>query len=130
MRIGGDVHVTGPDALKKLKDGEEVTFDDGKKWGYDFRLKVSDSKEETIDFSLWIDISEEDITIMPFDDITGFESGDFPVRFKNAKGKILEIDISFDQALALKDYLESCLSARDSILSAFKERPVKRAVSG
>lgn len=122
--LGGELHITGPGILDRLRAGEEIRL---RKQGVEFDFKASEGKEVDIaEADLWIDLRNSDVVIAASgasaDEPIGF---DFFFMFEDGAGRRLEISLSIDQV----DCLLKLLSAYQTVHEASERLRVRRRAS-
>ena len=124
MLLEGHLNASGPDLLERLRKGESVRFYKNKA---EFDLQVSDSEKETLDFDVWIPLSDSDEVTIETDveDENLTLNGTFHIDIKDSKGGCVGITLSVDQVKTLKKLFEDYVSAYDAHRALLKNKFVR-----
>jgi len=125
IHIGGTIHVEGPDLLRRLAEGAEVTFEEE---NMEFYLKVKNAagKDSLKEITPWIALYKADVEItndVNYDDEPVCET--FGLMFKGKDGRRFDLHFSIDQARVAAEFLNAYVRAHDSQASLKRSVPVQ-----
>lgn len=110
--FGGTIRIGGPDLPARLKRGEELAIEDLSR-PHEFYFGIENRlKEQLIEVTPWIDLSDADLEILTPDCDEFGPGASLEIFFRAGRGRHFSLEINRDQAVVLgkicEGYARAC----------------------